>query len=1080
MRPSLLGLVGVSARGFRRVFAPSRSGGDVIAASAVLLLTLGREGNSQSAPPVAAPDPAAAAAERRVGGRPAADWLRELKSDVMQSRRRACWALSKFGPAAKEAVAPLTAALEDDDSTVRNAAADALGAMGAAAAPAIPKLVEHLDDLEDCLPFTQPVDEVRKHAASALARIGAPSVPALVEALGSEKKTRRIGAALAFSAMAEERVAARPALEPLRKLFVRNDFEQQFAAALALVALDPPATVAASFLFGVARSGDPYALAFAIASIESLGPPAVARLEPLLDLDGGLFRVRAAESIVHLDPHHAAALALLEEKVGSEAPGEAAAALEGLGRARGAAAVPVFRAALASPDWEARATAAVLVYVHDPTAADRGGPFERILADLDDDDARRFALSLLRERAGAEARPLLERLLPREERAIRVAAASELAEIDPNHPAAIAVLDAAMKRYTDPAHDQEPAKKRTPADEERLRAAVARFAAASARLRTHRVRMMSPPTPGDDLAKLITDDAYPEFERAMMAIYKEGRAATEFLKPLLADADPGVRLEAAEMLLDWIPDDPEPRRVLLEALRDPVDSFDVGERLALKKPPGIADALRAALKDDDALMRLAVARPLLKIEPGDEEALLALLALLPEAANRLGDRAAAQLGDVLVKDPSGLVARRLAELIRDPATKPELRLRCAKLVVNGPIGGDPAALREKQPQLVESATACLLALCKEGDPKLRADAAAALVDAASHDPVALATMIDLLRDPDVETWNRALWCLMEHGEPVLLRLTKLVLDPGADPAVRARAAWSIGGMGGIAISAVRRILKEAPPDCRRTVLESADRWDENESRARDRARRDGSTRLPRSTKGELVVLLRGALKDEDGDVRAVAAEKLFDVDKTQESWTEAYEVALAELDAADGRRCYAVAQRFWTVGHRTRPELMTEMPSAAQELARALLRARMTKELEARITDRERSLATRMASAQALAAIDGGVARLVQLAPSADAATVTSAAWGLGFADGFPDPKPAAVDALKPLLDASQRGADRWVELRAAEALLRLERETDAAKAKLEQLAGLDDGRLAGAARDALERFRREREARGR
>ena len=1058
------------------------------AALAFLLLAFVQEGTSQSAPAAAPPPADATAADGpRVCGRPASDWLRDLKSDVMQARRLAGWAFTKLGPSAKEAVAALTAALEDEEPTVRSEAADALGAMGAAAAPAIPKLVDHLDDLQDCLPFTQPIDEVRKHAAAALAQIGAPSVAALAEALAAEKKTLRIGAALALSQMAKEREAAQPAVAPLRQLFLRREVEQKFAAALALVAIDPPANLAAAFLVGAARGDDAGATALAIEALEGRGPSSIALLEPLLGLDGGLARVRAAEAIVHLDPKHAKALALLDEAVRSAEPGEAAVALEALGRARGAAAVPTFRAALDSPDSEARVTAAVLRFVHDPKAADRSEPFLRTLADPSDEGCR-FALSLLRQRAGADARPLLEELLGRERRAVRVAAASELLEIDPNHAAASAVMDAAMKRYTDPAHDPEVARNPAPDDEEKLRAAVAAFAAAAAKKRAQLVRMTAPPEPGEDPVSRYSLESSNEFERALLALPSDGNRAVPYLKPLLSHSDPGVRLEVAELLIDRIPDDPEPLRVMIDALRDPVDSFWVGERLADMgrvladtQRPRIAAALRAALKDDDLLMRLAAARPLLRVEPGDRETLLVLMALLPEKSQRVGERAAMQLGDALVKDPSGLVANRLAELIADPATEAALRTRCAKMVVEKLSGHESADLRTNHPELVASATSCLERSCKEGDPKSRADAAVTLIEALPRDPVAFATLVELLGSSDSEAMNHALWALLQHGEPFLVQLTRLVLDPGADRSVRARAAGSIGGMGGIAISSVCRILKEAPPDCRRMVLELADNWDDSESRARLRARRgDGSQASVRSTRGELILLLKAALKDEEGDVRAVAAEKLFDLDHSQASWSEAYETALAELDASEGRRCFAVAQRFRKIGHRTGRPSMTEDPSGADLIARGLLRSRMTKELEARIVDPKRTTAMRMAAAQALVPVEGGVARLVKLTESADATTVASAAYGLGFADGYPDPKPAAREALQPLLEASQRGADRWVELRAAESLLQLGRETAAAEAKLEELAALDDARLAAAARETLEQFRKQREASGR
>ncbi len=55
-------------------------------------------------------------------------------------RRIAAFALGKIGPAAKEAVPALIAALKDEDKDVRVYAASALGHIGPAAKEAVPAL----------------------------------------------------------------------------------------------------------------------------------------------------------------------------------------------------------------------------------------------------------------------------------------------------------------------------------------------------------------------------------------------------------------------------------------------------------------------------------------------------------------------------------------------------------------------------------------------------------------------------------------------------------------------------------------------------------------------------------------------------------------------------------------------------------------------------------------------------------------------------------------------------------------------------------------------------------------------------
>ena len=51
-----------------------------------------------------------------------------------------------MGPEAEPAVTELTAALADEEPTVREAAAQALGKIGPAAAPAIPALIQALEE----------------------------------------------------------------------------------------------------------------------------------------------------------------------------------------------------------------------------------------------------------------------------------------------------------------------------------------------------------------------------------------------------------------------------------------------------------------------------------------------------------------------------------------------------------------------------------------------------------------------------------------------------------------------------------------------------------------------------------------------------------------------------------------------------------------------------------------------------------------------------------------------------------------------------------------------------------------------
>jgi hypothetical protein len=634
------------------------------------------------------------------------------------------------------------------------------------------------------------------------------------------------------------------------------------------------------------------------------------------------------------------------------------------------------------------------------------------------------------------------------------------------------LLAGSLAQSVDGARDAEKATKRLkPADEQRLRDLVDRFKQAAAKLGAQREKMWSPTTSEKERMSMMIDRASPEFEKAMMAVLKEGPVANSFLEPLLTDADAAVRREAADLLLDQLPDDPEPLRVMIGSLGDPRRDGEVAERLARSKRPDVAEALRAALAGAEPPRRLAVAQALLRVEPTAKDAVAELFALLAQPDGNLARRAAMSLGDALVKDRSGDVARRLAEILADAATPEEARTRCAELVAGKLDGREGAALRAAEPELVAAATAVLERGCREGSPERRLAAATKLLWSDRTAAGALATLVELLGTSAPEVGDRAAFALQDYGEPVLLRLVRLVLDPAAPHDARARAAFAIGGMGGIAVSAVRRILRDAPPELRRKVLEFNDHWDDKESSAAGRWRRLGGAAAglaePRSTQSELAGVLCEALKDEDLRVRALAAEKLFDVDRTQKSWAEALDVALAALDAADAADCFEVAGRFARIAVRTGgPDMMMRSKGSPRE--RAALHARLAKELEARIVDGARARPNRAAAAQALASDPTAIERLVQLAASDDAPTVRVVAFGLGYARGYPDPKPAAAMALVPLLDGP-RAADPWIALNAARSLVQLDSDVEAARATLDRLTTSTDAQLAATARQTLD-----------
>src|SRR5207244_10141993 len=119
----------------------------------------------------------AAMALAQIGPFGAKELAKAARSPTVAVRQRALVALSKMGPAAKEAVSVLRETLEDRHPPFRALAAVALGEIGTDAKAATPDLLKLLNDSDA---------EVRKQVALALASIGPECVPALREMLADE------------------------------------------------------------------------------------------------------------------------------------------------------------------------------------------------------------------------------------------------------------------------------------------------------------------------------------------------------------------------------------------------------------------------------------------------------------------------------------------------------------------------------------------------------------------------------------------------------------------------------------------------------------------------------------------------------------------------------------------------------------------------------------------------------------------------------------------------------------------------------------------------------------------------------
>ena len=162
-------------------------GPDAVAAVPALIKTLREKDERVSA--------AAAEALKRIRSCAIPFLSRALLDDDCdwKARLNVVWVLSDIGPDAKAAVPALIKALEDDDESVRTAAARALGNIGPAAKEAVPSLILALRDDEW---------SIREDTAEALGKIGPAAkeaVPYLQKALHDPEEEVRASATKALT-----------------------------------------------------------------------------------------------------------------------------------------------------------------------------------------------------------------------------------------------------------------------------------------------------------------------------------------------------------------------------------------------------------------------------------------------------------------------------------------------------------------------------------------------------------------------------------------------------------------------------------------------------------------------------------------------------------------------------------------------------------------------------------------------------------------------------------------------------------------------------------------------------------------
>ena len=310
------------------------------------------------------------------------------------------------------------------------------------------------------------------------------------------------------------------------------------------------------------------------------------------------------------------------------------------------------------------------------------------------------------------------------------------------------------------------------------------------------------------LVALLTDDDPGVRSQAAQVLVGGGEhtgEAVAALVALLADGDPGVRSRAAAVLggVGDLPGEAVAALVALLADGDPrVRSRAAAVLVGVGDLPGEAvAALVALLADGDPRVRSQAAQVLVGVGEHTGEAVAALVALLADGEPVVRSQAAQVL--VGVGEHTGEAVAALVALLADD--HPGVRARAAEVLVG--VGDLPG-----------EAVAALVALLTDGEPGVRYRAARVLVGVGEHTGEAVAALVALLTDGDPRARFQAAQALGGVGDlpgEAVAALVALLTD--GDPRARYQAAQVLGGVGdlpGEAVAALVALLTNSNPGAR--------------------------------------------------------------------------------------------------------------------------------------------------------------------------------------------------------------------------------------------------------------------------
>jgi HEAT repeat protein len=759
-------------------------------------------------------------------GRSSDQWIADLSSDVVETRRKAAGVLGWIG---QEAISPLVEALRDRDSTVRERAAASLGELGLEALPALMLTLQSNDSV------------ARAGAVHALSHVGVDASPALFQLLRESSVPEAVKEDV-LNILCSTGSASIPHL-----LDAMNEPKTRFQALTVIRKLGTESVPGLLECFESAGRGEP-----ALEALVQLGAPGLPRLIQALSHESLTVRKASALTLGKLKSVAASAVSDLRKAYRDHDPGLRAIillAFQSL-KDQGRSAFPEITRALKDKDDLVRfcgASAALHVRGSPP---DLMGYLERSVNDPCTAVRHAATLAILKRQPKQQAL-LMAKLIDALEKpsAAKKNWASRLASdwdqhvglalpfVTQNFEAELRSLSKQASRFFSRIEAKtipllfEQFEKSSAKKQELLRESLHKLGPQTIPALIDAFKEDSPVNGiCVEVFEKLGDAALPALKRA----YKDasqnndeercltvvraysvvgGRSLSELLAALV-DKNERIRRSAADALGSFKGDSSHALPLLIKALRDKVAAV---RRTAAKALGAMGDsalpALKQALLHRDRRMRQGAIYALKKLDPSGQIALIALEETLSDPRWYIRRSALLALGRLKGR-ASPLVAR-LVPFLDDRDAR--IRLAAAE------------ALAQIAPQRAVSALNLLMEAL--GNAAIRKQASEALEKMGLY---AAAALVEATENPALkQSATDILWRIGSHSIPGLLQyiasqnestpadvkldgpmvVTIVAKLQSPEPGLRAFAAWALGSQGQAAQISIPDLIKAFCDPC---------------------------------------------------------------------------------------------------------------------------------------------------------------------------------------------------------------------------------------------------------------------------